>query len=211
MFNAMKIVMVMIMFNAMKPDRRGCSCCRLLARQVSPAPCWTRPSYLIMINKVRTLCVLFIWYWDHFLTSFVVWSLVLGLDPLVLLLKVLHLVCVDRVHRQDVRHTRLVYCVPIATSSPLDNISPSCLPACQSTILPLRFPPFSLFSLFTFSCLPFPACALLPFSLLLQRWVFTVAFSPLTLLPAFSLFGFLRLFLRLFLRPLFPICCSWPV
>ena len=57
--------LIKTLFNAMKPDRKGCSCCRLLARQVSPAPCWTRPSYLTMINKVRTLCVLFIWYWDH--------------------------------------------------------------------------------------------------------------------------------------------------
>ena len=190
--------MVKTLFNAIKPDRRGCSCCRLLARQVSPAPCWTRPSYLIIIDKVRTLCVLFNWFWDHFLTSFVVWSLVLGLDPLVLLLKVLHLVCVDRVHRQDVRHTRLVYRAAIATSSPrlaLDNISPSCLSACQCTILPLRFPPISLFSISTFSCLPFPASALFPFSLLLQSWVFTVAFSPLNLLPAFSLLGLLRPFL----------------
>ena len=200
MINATNMVMIMIM---LKPDRRDCSCCRLLARQVSPAPCWTRPSYLITINTVRTLCVLFIWYWDHFLTSFVVWSLVLGLDPLVLLLKVLHLVCVDRVHRQDVRHTRLVYRVSIATSSPplaLDNISPSCLSACQCTILPLRFPPISLFSLSTFSFLPFPASALFPFSLLLQGWVFVLACSPLILLPAFSLLGFLRLLL--------PFCCS---
>ena len=90
------------------------------------------------------------------LTSLVFWRLVLCLDPLQLLLKVLHLARIDRVHRQDVGDASLVYC---SAGSP--TLGPNIfLPWPFPPQLPLfsafipTFPPFALFLAHFFTAFP---------------------------------------------------------